>query len=110
MIIRKAKRQRDGTCISAALVRVLKKEGNQTPGTYIKKRHATVVEWVVLRPICGICDRETGYKVEGRRREPWRRLTAARKQLSAALEYISAAERENVGNLEGVARERESSR
>ena len=37
---------------------------------------------------------ETGYEGGGRRREPWRRQTAARNQLSATLKEISAVARE----------------
>ena len=46
-----------------------------------------------LRPILDICDRETGYEEGGRRREPWWRQTADRKQLSATLEDILASAR-----------------
>ena len=50
-------------------------------------------EWVALRPILEVCERETGYDVEGRRQNPWWRQTAARKQLSATLKEILAAAR-----------------
>ena len=53
-----------------------------------------MAEWVELRPILEVCDRETGYEGGGRRREPWWRETAARKQLSATLKDISAAAKE----------------
>ena len=82
------KRYRQGTCRSAAAARVLKKAGTQTLGTYIYKRQATVEYWLESRPIIEVCDRETGYKRGVRRREPWWRKTAARKQLSATLEEI----------------------
>ena len=55
-----AKRQRDGTWRSAAAVIVLKEGGTQTLGTYIDKRHATVVEWVVLSKIPDVCNRDLG--------------------------------------------------
>ena len=89
----KAKRQMDGTWRSVAAKRVLKEAVTQTLGTYIDKRQMTVAEWVALRPIIEICDRETGYKGGGRRCEPWWRKTAAWKELSTRLEEISAAER-----------------
>ena len=49
--------------------------------------------WLESRPIIEVCDRDTGYKRGGRRREPWWRKTAARKQLSATLEEILAEAR-----------------
>ena len=51
-----------------------------------------MAEWVVLRPILEVYDKETGYEGGARRPEPWWRKTAARKQLSATLKEISAAE------------------
>ena len=53
------------------MAKVIKEAGTQTLGAYIDKPQATVAEWVALRPILEICDKETGYKVKGRRREPW---------------------------------------
>ena len=53
-----------------------------------------MAEWVKLRPILEVCDRETGYEGGGRRREPWRRQTSARNQLGAMLKEILAAARE----------------
>ena len=53
-----------------------------------------MAEWVALRPILEVCNRETGYKGGGRRRETWWRQTAAIKQLSATLKYILVAARE----------------
>ena len=50
---------------------VLKNTGTQKLGTYIEKQQNKVSEWIVLRLIYEVCDRETGYKVGGRRREPW---------------------------------------
>ena len=53
------KRHRYGTWRKGADARVLKEAGNHTMGTYIDKWQETVVEWVVLRPILDVCDRET---------------------------------------------------
>ena len=53
-----------------------------------------MAEWVALRPILEVYDREKCYEGGGRRRYPWWRQTAARKQLSATLKEISAAARE----------------
>ena len=53
--------------------------GTQTLGTYIDRRQATVAEWVALRPILDIYDRDKVYEGGGRHHEPWRRQTAARK-------------------------------
>ena len=66
-----AKCQRDETWKSAAAASVLKEVLTQTRGKYIDKTQATVSEWVVLMPILEVCDRETGYKGGGRRREKW---------------------------------------
>ena len=87
----KATRQGGGTWRSVAAARVIKEAGIQTLGTYIDKRQATVAEWVALRSILEICDREKVYKVGGRRRGPWWRQTADQEQLSATLEDILAA-------------------
>ena len=45
-------------------------------------------------PILEVCDRKTGYAGGRRRREPWWRQTAARKQLDATLKEILVAARE----------------
>ena len=45
--------------------KVLKEEITQYLGAYIEKRQASVEEWVALRPILEVCDKETGYKVRG---------------------------------------------
>ena len=89
----KAARQGGGTWRSVASARVLNEAVIQTLGTYIDKRQATVAEWVALRSILEICDREKVYKVGGRRRGPWWRQTADQEQLSATLEDILAAAR-----------------
>ena len=39
--------------------KVLEKAGTQYLGNYIDRRQATVAEWVELRPILEVCDRET---------------------------------------------------
>ena len=77
-----------------AAVSVLKEAGTQTLGTYIDKRQEAVAEWVMLRPMLEVCDRETRYEGGGRCRDPWWRKMAAQKQLSVTLEEISAAARE----------------
>ena len=43
---------------------------------------------MALHPILDVCDRETGYAGGGRRQDPWRRQTAARKQLITTLKEI----------------------
>ena len=86
--------QKDGTCRKVAEYKFLEKAGTQYLGTYIDRRHATVAEWVALRPILEVCDIETGYKGGVRRREPWWRQTAATKYLSATLKDILEAARE----------------
>ena len=93
MIGKKKKWQRDWTWISEAAARVLNKAVTHTLGDYIDKRQETVVEWVALRTILDICNRETGYEGGVRRREPWWWHTVAQKKLSMTLKYILAATR-----------------
>ena len=54
----------------------------------------TVVEWVALRPIFEVCEKETGYKGGGGRRAPWRRQTAADSQLRDTLKHVLEDARE----------------
>ena len=88
--------QRKGTQRSKSADKVLKESGTQTLGAYIDKRQATVAEWVTLRPILEICDRETGYEGGGRRRKPWWWQTVAQKQLVMTLEETFLAARERL--------------
>ena len=52
-------RKRDGTWRCVEVEKFLKKEVTQSIGAYIDKRQAAVVEWVHLRPILEVCDKET---------------------------------------------------
>ena len=72
---------------------MIKEAETQTLEAYIDKHKVTVAEWVVLRPILGICNRKTGYEGGGRRHETWWRQTADMKQLSERLEDILAEAR-----------------
>ena len=38
---------------------------------YINRRQATVAEWVALRPIFEVCEKETGYEGGGRLHRQW---------------------------------------
>ena len=53
-----------------------------------------MAEWVALRPILEVCNKETGYTGGGRLQEPWWRKTVARKQLSTTLKDTLEATRE----------------
>ena len=53
-----------------------------------------MVEWVALRPILEVVNKETGYEGGRRRQKPWWRQTAASKQLIATLKDILPAARE----------------
>ena len=68
-----------------AAEKVLEKAGTQSLGTYIDRRQATLAEWVTLRPILEVCDRETVYEQGGKRQETWWMQTVARKQMGATL-------------------------
>ena len=89
-----ALQQKDGTCWQVSEETFLEKVGTQPLGTYIYKRQATVADWVVLCPVLGGCDRETGYEGRGGFQETWCRQTAAINQLSSALKEILEAARE----------------
>ena len=71
-----------------AVEEVLEKAGTQYLGDYIDRRQATVTEWVALRSILEVCDRETGYEGRGRRRDPWWIQKMTRKKLSATIKHI----------------------
>ena len=64
----------------------------------------TVAEWVTLRPIYEICNREMGYEGGGMRRDTWWRKTAAWKQMRATLENILVAARVQQREPSGVER------
>ena len=51
----------------------------------------TVVEWVALRPIFEVCEKETGYKGGGRVHEQWWRQTTAERHLKTTLKEILVA-------------------
>ena len=63
--------QKDRTWWCVVEEKVLKKARIQSLGDYIDRCQATVAEWLALRPILEVCDRDTGYKGGGRRQEPW---------------------------------------
>ena len=64
----KAKGKREGTCKIEAAAKVIKEATTQSLEEYIDKQQETVTEWVLLRPIMEIYDKETGYKGGGRHR------------------------------------------
>ena len=74
-----------------AAEKVLEKSGTLSLGTYIERRQEILAEGVASRPILEVCDIETYCEGGGRRRDPWWRQTAARKQMSATLKDILAA-------------------
>ena len=76
-----------------AAASVTKEAGVQTLGTYIDRRKETVVDWVILRLLLEVCDREMGYEGGGRRHELLCRQKTDRKHLRARSEEILAAER-----------------
>ena len=69
----RAVRRKERNWRKAAAEKVLEKAGTHSLGAYNDRRQTTVTEWVELRPILEVCDRETSYKGGGRCREPgWR--------------------------------------
>ena len=63
---RAAEWQRDGNWRSEAAEKVLREAVNHSLGAYIDKQKATVVEWVALRLILEVCNKDTGYEGGGR--------------------------------------------
>ena len=53
--------RKGGSCQQVTSEAVLQVAGTQTLRTYMDRQHDTVVEWVAIRPIFGVFDRETGY-------------------------------------------------
>ena len=45
--------------------------GTQSDRIYIEKRQATMAQWVALRPLFGVCARDTLYEGGGHRRKAW---------------------------------------
>ena len=70
---------------------VLQVVGTQTLSTYVDMQQATVVEWVVIRPIFDICVRETGYERWRRLWVPWWRHKSEENQLRFTVEEILSA-------------------
>ena len=62
-------------------------------GGYINCKQTTLAEWVVLRPIYEVYEKEMEYDRGGRYREPWWSQTAPRAQLRDTIENILAAAR-----------------
>ena len=50
----------DGTWPQVAADKFLEKAGTQYLGDYIERRQESVTEWVALRTILEVCDREIG--------------------------------------------------
>ena len=70
--------------------RVLQETWTKPFRGYIKRRQATVAEWVALRPIFEVFVKETGFEGRGRARNQWWRQTAAERQMETTLKEILA--------------------
>ena len=88
-----ARRQWDGIWKKEGALIYLKETGMNTLGDYINRWQTTVVEWVALRPIYEVFEKEMGYNGEGRRGDLWWRQTVPRAQLRATIEIIFTAAR-----------------
>ena len=53
--------QKDGIWRQVEAETVIENTVTQPLGTYIDRSQATLAEWVALRPILEVCDRETCY-------------------------------------------------
>ena len=88
IIGQREKRKRERTWQSTIAEKFIKEAVIQSLGKYIDKRQKIVAEWVLLRPILEVCNKETGYEGGGRRWDPWWRQTAATKQLISTLKRV----------------------
>ena len=61
----------DRTWVTTNVEVVREAEGTHPEMAHIGRRQGTVAQWVMLRPIFEVCERETGYEGGGRRREAW---------------------------------------
>ena len=72
------------------------------------RRHATLAQWVAMRPLFEVCARETGYGGGGSRREAWWRQEAIEKQLQDNLADSQEAKgRRRIGGEMGIQQELE---
>ena len=90
---KKAKGLRYGSWKQVTAKKIFQGAGTQTFQAYVGRIQATVAEWVYLRPIFGVCARDTSYDGGGRLQVPRWRQAAAEKQLKVAVEAISEAAR-----------------
>ena len=59
--------------------------GTHLARIYIERLLSHMAQWVVIRPLFEVCEREKGYERGGRRRKEWWRKKATEKQLRATL-------------------------
>ena len=90
---KRLKQLEDGTWETPGAEVIRKAAGNQLEIICIEQRQATVVHWVVMRPLFDVCARETEYAGRGRRRKVWWRQEATEKQLRETLEDLQEAKR-----------------
>ena len=88
---KRARRLGDGTWEIPGTEGVREASVIQSMRIYIEQRQATVGQWVALRPLFEVCERETGFKGGGRRREAWWRQEETEKKLRATLEDLQKA-------------------
>ena len=65
----------------------------QLASIHIEQRKATMAQLVALRPLFGVCSRETRYGGGGRRKEAWWCQEVTGKQLLDTLVYLREAKR-----------------
>ena len=73
---KRTKQLGDGTWETVGEEFIQDSVGTQSASIYTERRQATVVQWVVLRPLFEVCARYKGYEVGGRRRKVWWRQEA----------------------------------
>ena len=74
--------------------RVLQATGTKSLWEYIDMRQTMVAEWVSLRPIFEVSEKETGFEGGGKARGQWWRQTSVEQQPKTTLEDILEAARE----------------
>ena len=87
----KARRLGDENWQKEGAEKVIQEDGTKPLWYYINISKTMITEWVDLRQIFEVCEKETGYEGGGRLRDKWWSQTAAERHLKARLKDISAA-------------------
>ena len=81
----KGRRLGDETWRHEEAEKVLQAAGTKHIWGYINRRQATVAEWVVLRPIFEVFEKEIRYEGGGRLRNHWYHQTASEQKMKTTI-------------------------